>query len=416
MRIIPRRIELDNLKAPGWKMIYGRRKTGKTFLVKNFVDYDSYFFVNRNGTILDMASGKGLSYDEFRKEFIERLGNGTLVVDEFHRLPQEFLDLLHAYSPEGELIMITSTLWLAMRLLGERESPLLGIVTPVRIGLIDEREILLELSKEVEGKELVEASTYLCEPILVPFYQPPLGEFLAKYLHSSGALVAEIVGEAFSEEELRLSEVYLAILHSIADGKSKSTEIGNYLLSRGLIESPSSVQKYLKVLTAMGLVRKKPIHGKKKRFRYFIASPLLDLHFYLEAKYAYTELETPEEFIRKAVDEKLPGHVEDFLEGLLAKVYGLRPVSVEKPELELDIALEGFKKLEIVGEVKWKKRVKREEVRKIEEKLWKFDCRKVLIVPSVEVLKREPEGIEVLTPEDLVELAKESLKGKPSSG
>ena len=410
MRIIPRRIELGNLKTPGWKMIYGRRKTGKTFLVKNFLHYDSYFFVNRNGTILDVTSGRVLSYDKFRKEFIGRLGEGTIVVDEFHRLPQEFLDLLHAYSPKGELMLITSTLWLAMRLLGERESPLLGIVTPLRIGLIDEREILLELSKEVEGKELVEASVYLREPILVPLYKPPLREFLAKYLHSSGALVAEVVGEAFSEEELRLSEVYLATLHSIADGKSKSTEIGNHLLSRGLIESPSSVQKYLKVLTAMGLVRKKPIHGKKKRFRYFIASPLLDLHFYLEAKYAYTELETPEEFIRKAVDEKLPRHVEDFIEGLLAKVYGLRPVSVERPELELDIALEGFKKLEIVGEVKWKNRVRRGEIRKIEEKLWKFDCRRILIVPSFEVLERKPEGIEVLTPEDLVELARESLE------
>ncbi|WP_297486789.1 ATPase [Thermococcus sp.] len=349
-------------------------------------------------------------------EFIKRLGEGVTVIDEFHRLPREFLDTLHAYSPEGEVILITSTLWLAMRLLGERESPLLGIVVPVRIGLIDEREILAELSKEIEGKELVEASVYLREPVLVPLYRPSLREFLTDYFHSSGALVREIVGEAFSEEELRLSEVYLAVLHSIADGKSKSTEIGNYLLSGGLIEAPSSVQKYLKVLTAMGLVRKKPIHGKKKRFRYSIASPLLDLHFYLEAKYAYTELETPREFIRRAIDEKLPRHVEGFVESLLAKIYGLRPVSVEMPELELDIALEGFKKLELVGEVKWKNRVKREEVRRIEEKLGKFNCRKVLIVPSVEVLEREPEGIDVLTPEELLKLAKESLKGKPSSG
>ncbi|WP_297523555.1 ATPase [Thermococcus sp.] len=416
MRIIPRRIEFDNLKAPGWKMLYGRRKTGKTFLVRNFLDYEGYFFANRNGTVIDINSKRQLSYDEFRMEFIKRLGEGVTVIDEFHRLPREFLDTLHAYSPEGEVILITSTLWLAMRLLGERESPLLGIVVPVRIGLIDEREILAELSKEIEGKELVEASVYLREPVLVPLYRPSLREFLTDYFHSSGALVREIVGEAFSEEELRLSEVYLAVLHSIADGKSKSTEIGNYLLSGGLIEAPSSVQKYLKVLTAMGLVRKKPIHGKKKRFRYSIASPLLDLHFYLEAKYAYTELETPREFIRRAIDEKLPRHVEGFVESLLAKIYGLRPVSVEMPELELDIALEGFKKLELVGEVKWKNRVKREEVRRIEEKLGKFNCRKVLIVPSVEVLEREPEGIDVLTPEELLKLAKESLKGKPSSG
>ncbi|MEM0376401.1 MAG: hypothetical protein QXI90_01290 [Thermofilum sp.] len=27
-----------------WVLVYGRRKTGKTFLVSNFVKYDEYFF------------------------------------------------------------------------------------------------------------------------------------------------------------------------------------------------------------------------------------------------------------------------------------------------------------------------------------------------------------------------------------
>ena len=49
-------------------------------------------------------------------------------------------------------------------------------------------------------------------------------------------------------------------------------------------------------------------------------------------------------------------------------------------------------------------------MKKIEEKLGQFDCRKVLIVPSFEVLEREPEGIEVLTSEDLLKLAEESLE------
>ena len=160
----------------------------------------------------------------------------------------------------------------------------------------------------------------------------------------------------------------------------------------------------------MGLIRKMPIFGKRRRSRYSIASPLLDLHFYLEAKYAYTELETSVEFIRKAVDYKLPRHAEDFIADLLAKAHGLRRVSAELPELELNIALQGFKRLELVGEVKWKERVKRSEVQKIEEKLSRFDCHRVFVVPSEDVLEREPEGIEVLTPEDLLEIARESLK------
>lgn len=63
------------------------------------------------------------------------------------------------------------------------------------------------------------------------------------------------------------------------------------------------------------------------------------------------------------------------------------------------------------GEVKWKSRVKREEVWKIEEKLSRFNCRKVLVVPDESVLESEPKTVEVLTPpEDLLTLAQESLR------
>ncbi|RLE77422.1 MAG: ATPase, partial [Thermoprotei archaeon] len=57
MRIIPRRIEVSRIKRSlPWVMVYGRRKTGKTFLVENFIPYDKFFFVNRDGTVLDKES------------------------------------------------------------------------------------------------------------------------------------------------------------------------------------------------------------------------------------------------------------------------------------------------------------------------------------------------------------------------
>ncbi|WP_456453680.1 AAA family ATPase [Thermococcus sp.] len=416
MRIISRRIERALLTYPGWKMLYGRRKTGKTFLIEHFLDYDEFFFVNKDGTVHDRLRGDKMTYSEFMRLFPRLLGEKRrIVIDEFHRLPDNFLDLLHAYSTEQdrEIILVTSTMWLAQRLLSMRESPLLGIAFLVKIGLIDEREILVELSKEVKGKELIEASTYLREPMLVPAYKPPLRNFLAGFFSSSGSFVNELVGETFSEEGHELTRIYRGIMMEVANGKGTSTELSSALFSRGLLkkDNPGTLQKYLTILTKMGILRKFLVHGKRrKKFVYRHASPLLDLHFYLETKYAYTELETPAEFIRKAVDYKLPKHVEDFIADLLAKAYGLRRVSVELPGLELDVALQGFKRLELVGEVKWKERVKREGVRKIEEKLSRFDCRKVLVVPDKDVLEREPEGIEVLTSDDLVKIAEESLK------
>ncbi|ASJ14096.1 AAA family ATPase [Thermococcus radiotolerans] len=416
MRIIPRRIERALLKYTGWKMLYGRRKTGKTFLVEHFLDYDEFFFVNKDGTVHDRLSNDKMTYQEFMRLFPRLVKEKRrIVIDEFHRLPEGFLDLLHAYSTEqdSQVILVTSTMWLAQRLLSMRESPLLGIAFLVKIGLIDEREILVELSKEVKGKELIEASTYLREPMLVPAYKPPLRDFLTGFFSSSGSFVSELVGETFNEEGHELTRVYLGIMMEVANGKGTSTELSSALFSRGLLkkDNPGTLQKYLTILTKMGILRKFLVQGKRrKKFVYRHASPLLDLHFYLEGKYAYTELETSVEFIRKAVDYKLPRHVEDFIADLLAKAYGLRRVSVELPELELDVALQGFNRLELVGEVKWKERVKREELRKIEEKLSRFDCRRVLVVPSEDVLEREPEGIEVLTPEDLVEIARESLE------
>ena len=49
-------------------------------------------------------------------------------------------------------------------------------------------------------------------------------------------------------------------------------------------------------------------------------------------------------------------------------------------------------------------------MQKIEEKLSCFDCRKILVVPSEDVLDREPEGIDVMTPEELFKIAKNSLQ------
>lgn len=64
----------------------------------------------------------------------------------------------------------------------------------------------------------------------------------------------------------------------------------------------------------------------------------------------------------------------------------------------------------MVGEVKWKERVKREEVRRIEEKFNCFDCRRILVVLDENVFERKFEGVEVLMFEDLVEIVKEGME------
>ncbi len=412
MRIIPRRIEMEEIeKSKPWVMVYGRRKTGKTFLVENFIPHDRFFFVNRDGTVLDKNSGEFYIYSEFLKIFREIIGDKTVVIDEFHRLPESFPDYLHALGVKGNLILITSTLHLAKRLLGKGK-PLLGLVRPVRVGLIDEREIVAEISKTLKGKELVETAVYLREVMLLPSYKRNIRNFLTDFLFEGKILLKELVGEIFTEEEKELTKIYEGIMKGVASGKNVSTELSTSLFSIGLLskDNPGVLQKYLNTLVEMGILERLKVFGKK-RFRYFHRSPLLDLHYYLEGKYSYSEVETPKRFIRKVVDEKIPRHVEQFFRSFLAKVFGLQCNIIEEKDLEIDIALFEFKKPKVLGEVKWKKFVSKKEIADTEAKLNRFKTpKKILIVPETDSVEREPEGIEVWDTTKVAEMAKRSLE------
>ena len=413
MRIIPRRIETSKVRRSfPWVMIYGRRKTGKTFLVENFLDYDNFYFVNRDGSVLDRRSGEVYTYSEFMKVFREILGERRVVIDEFHRLPERFLDYLHASGIKGNLILITSTLWLSRMMLEEKQ-PLLGMVRPVEIGLVDEREILLELSREFGGKDLIENSVYLREVMLLPFFRGGVRNFISDFL-SNGFVIKGLVGEIFSEEEKELTNIYEGVMKCVADGKNTSTQISDLLFSKGLISknNPGVLQKYLSTLTEIGILERLEVFRRKK-FRYFHRSPLIDLFFFLESKYSYTEIETPRKFIRKVVDEKVPYHVEQFLRNLFSKLYGMQHRIIEEKDCQIDVALFRFKKLKMVAEVKWKNSVSRKEVRMVEKNLNRFrNVRKVLIVPEAGVLEKEPEGVEVLDAEGVLQEARERFVDK----
>ena len=45
MNVIQRKEAGEIAEAPGWLLVFGRRKVGKTFLVKNTLRWDVYFSV-----------------------------------------------------------------------------------------------------------------------------------------------------------------------------------------------------------------------------------------------------------------------------------------------------------------------------------------------------------------------------------
>ena len=104
------------------------------------------------------------------------------------------------------------------------------------------------------------------------------------------------------------------------------------------------------------------------------------------------------------IDAKVPFHIEQFFRNLLSKVFGLTYQKIEERDFDVDIALFEFKKIKLVGEVKWKNFVSRNEVKKIENNLHKFKCKRVLIVPDKAIVEREPEEIEIWDIEDILKL------------
>jgi AAA+ ATPase superfamily predicted ATPase len=377
-----------------WMLLYGRRKTGKTFLVKNFVKYDEYFFVKRDKTIINKES---MSYETFRellKEYVKN--NKTVVVDEFHRLGDDFLDLLHSIGSGGKIILVSSTLHLSKKILAAK-SPLLGLVAEIPLGLLPLEECYKELSKlNFSKREALELSVFCREPITIEYVQKGKSarEIISNLIYSTRHLVPALLGEIFLEEEKTLSKVYEGILRAIAVGKNRAGEIANYLYSRKLIEKESStmIQQYLKNLIDFGIIKKVLIVNKSEYF-YDIVSPLMKLYFYADEKYNFGE-ESSQENIRVILDELMPKLIESSVRELVARKYGLREAILSEKDREIDIFLLKFKKPYMVGEVKWGK-IDSKDIDKIKDKLKEFP-NSFIFVPDKSDFKKDPRIKDIL--------------------
>ena len=373
-------------------LVYGRRKTGKTFLVKYIFKDANYFFVRRDKTIFYEKRDENIRYDELVRIIEEN--KGTIIIDEFHRLGEDFLEFLHIKQPKN-LILITSTLNLARKLITQK-SPILGLFMEFRLDLISEKDILKNMRKCLKGKELIENCVYLREPLLLRFFKNKRIDF--NYLKLT---IPALIGEIFGEEGREISSRYEGILRAIATGKNTVSEIVSYLYSYRLIdkEDSSVVKQYLKNLIELGLITRIKDYFRNRWF-YFIASPVIDLYYYLDEKYNFSENELGEKYFK----EKVGKHVEHFFRDLLSKILNKRSFIISKPDHEIDIALADFNKLRLVGEVKWKNRISRDEIMKIEENLKRYGCERILIVPSKRALKKSIMGIKVLDVDDVVSL------------
>lgn len=400
--IIERPNEITQIKNLNkWTLLYGRRKTGKTFLVTNFVKYDEYFFVKSNKNILS-KDNQSILYETFIEILRRTLENNkTVVVDEFHRLDTDFFEFLHAIKKQGKLILISSTLFLSTKLISSR-SPLLGLFAEIPISLINLKDCLKALEPyPFSNREKLELAIILKEPITAEYFAATkrARETLAEVILGSIKTIPALIGEVFSEEERTLSAIYEGILRAIAMGNVGSGEISSYLFSKKLIkkDDPSIIQQYLNNLVLFGIIKKMEVFNKK-RFIYKLYSPLSRMYFYADEKYNIAERKITEKELLPIIDELMPRMVEDSVREFLAEKYGLRESIAEAKDFEIDGCLLKFKKPEIVLEVKWKK-IDKQEVIRIEENLRRIDAPEKIIF--VQDKKQVHSSMKVMDPTDL---------------
>ena len=384
------------LLAGGRRLLYGRRKTGKTFYARHVLRDYEYFIVRKGGTIYDPLEDQELDTGAFiricRRE-------DRVILDEFHRASPRLFDALQAGVCGENLVLITSTLHYHRVFLEGPEAPLAGLFLGRRVGLLSPIELLATSGWEWEGRELVERLVFYQEPVLI-------GRGIRDIVLSGREIAHTLVGEVLDEEDYTYTRRFDAVLEAIAAGKTKLTEIANYLYSRGLLEKPSTslLTKYVKIMTETGLLERIEALGRKRRSIYRHVSPLTETIYYLEARYGFGETPLPWEYIEKALATIIPRLVERFAERFLSEYYGLKPVRIEQPEI--DIALAEYNTLRVVAEVKWVRRLSTSTMRRIEAKLSAFsEARKILVVPDKTIV---PETwLEVWDIGDLVAKARE---------
>lgn len=162
MRLYIRRKEEDAVRAIGnWTLIYGRRKTGKTTLVKRNLRMDLYVLMADPGNVITLDD-RLVRVDVAMREVrgVLRRG-GVAVIDEFQRLPEVYWSMISNWAGSGVLVVVGSSYGIVNRVF-DRNSPLLGLFIPMEVGIISYEDVLSQV-----GNQLL--SVLLRDPWVIPF-------------------------------------------------------------------------------------------------------------------------------------------------------------------------------------------------------------------------------------------------------
>ncbi len=395
--------------------MYGRRKTGKTFLLRKCIEWNLYVTITKTRLCIVELSNGELSFMELDKcmsKVVELLAeNSTVVIDEFQRLPEEYWDLLglRHHEAKGRLILCGSSLGIARRVF-DRKSPLLGLLEPFPVDIASPEDTIVSLSKHLNPREAILWSTIARDPWILGLVTPrnePHKTIIDKAVNLT-PVSSSLIGEVFTEEEKQLTRLYEALLKLLAQHYWSSKALAQKLYEAKLVSSPHPgiITGLLSQLESMGLVEKIPL-WKTRRSRYYYKhrSPLLSILLRIEELVEEHGVKPdPQTIIYDIALE-----TQFMLGELLAKYHGLTRAYTILPQGEGDIdivLLDKSKKPVIAYEVKLGE-ITPNEAGKIANRIHRYGIPRVGVISLT--TKPEVNGIVdyALGPLEIISIARE---------
>ena len=310
-------------------IIYGKRRVGKTELIKQFIKNKKavYFMAKEGNEIINLKEFKELLNNHFNLSFIKEDWKAiftylsqvinekfVIVIDEFPYLIksnpsvlsvfQDIIDNNLKSNPNIKLIFLGSQLSVIEKELLSYKSPLYGRRTgQLKVKPFSFLNSYLFLNK-FSGKDIYESFKIYSITSGFPLY---LMEFLEKkdvfdliynkILKEGGLLNEEVI--FYLKEEFNEVSTYFSILSAISKGKNSFAEI----INECGFKDKTSITPYLRKLEILEIIKKEYPFREKKKAKYFINDNFINFWFrFVYNNYSLFEID--KELLLKKIKEQ----------------------------------------------------------------------------------------------------------------
>ncbi|MBU2522822.1 MAG: AAA family ATPase [Nanoarchaeota archaeon] len=379
-------------------VLYGRRRVGKTELVKQFlktVKNHFYFYVEvtQKQGILDSLSKavneqlkENRTFNDFY-EFLDYIGDISekepfvLVIDEFQRFldiaPEHITNLQNAWDSKLKnkkllVLLLGSSIGMIQKIMNSKAGALYGRAQKIKISPFKYSDFRLMFKELNEEEKILTYSVFGGTPDYLDKFKKAHGDIynrIFELILKKGAVLLEEPKNILEYENVRVHAKYNSILQATSSGKETLNEIEDFTkISASTM--PAYISRLDELLDLLG--RKDPVLGKEKLGRYCVK----DNFFKFWYKFVFPN-QNPlnlgnTKFVLDMIKQDLNGYAgrifEDIVKELLVlynnkEIKGLK-LNFEnigswwdRNSNEIDILAYNLKeKTFIMGEVKWTNR------------------------------------------------------------